>query len=53
MKALGALFGRELSLAWGRGGGALLALAFYAGVTTLLPLASGPEPERPSARPGR
>ena len=46
MKALGVLFGRELSLAWGRGGGALMALAFYAGVTTLLPLAAGPEPER-------
>ena len=45
MRALAILFGRELSLAWGRGGGALLALAFYAGVTTLLPLASGPEPE--------
>lgn len=49
MSALGVLFRRELSLAWGRGGGALLALAFYAGVTTLLPLASGPEPERLSA----
>ena len=46
MKALAVLFGRELSLAWGRGGGALLALAFYAGLTTLLPLAAGPEPER-------
>lgn len=46
MRALAILFGRELSLAWGRGGGALLALAFYAGVTTLLPLAAGPQPER-------
>lgn len=49
MRPLAALFGRELSLAWGRGGGALLALAFYAGVTTLLPLASGSEPERLAA----
>lgn len=49
MRALAVLFGRELSLAWGRGGGALLALAFYAGVTTLLPLAAGPESERLSA----
>ncbi len=39
-----ALFRRELSLAWGRGGGPLNALAFYAGVATLLPLAAGPEP---------
>lgn len=45
MSALLALFRRELSLAWGRGGGALLALAFYASVTTLLPLASTPDPE--------
>jgi heme exporter protein B len=43
---LGALFKRELTLAWGRGGGALYACAFYAGVATLLPLASGPAPEK-------
>jgi len=49
MSALAVLFRRELSLSWGRGGGALLALAFYAGVTTLLPLASGPDPERLAA----
>jgi len=42
------LLRRELALAWGRGGGPLPALAFYAGVTTLLPLAIGPEPERPA-----
>lgn len=46
MRALAVLFRRELSLAWGRGGGPLLALAFYACVVTLLPLAAGPEPER-------
>ena len=49
MSALLVLFRRELSLAWGRGGGALLALAFYACVVTLLPLAAGPEPERLAA----
>jgi heme exporter protein B len=40
------LLRRELALAWGRGGGPLPALAFYAGITTLLPLAIGPEPDR-------
>jgi heme exporter protein B len=44
-----ALFRRELSLAWGRGGGALLALAFYACITALLPLAAGADPQRLSA----
>ena len=42
----GVLLRRELALAWGRGGGPLLACAFYAGMTTLLPLASGPAPAR-------
>ena len=46
MTALAALFRRELSLAWGRGGGPLFALAFYAGLATLLPLAAGRTPER-------
>lgn len=46
MSALVALFRRELSLAWGRGGGPLFALAFYAGVATLLPLAAGRTPEK-------
>ncbi|MDO8296405.1 MAG: heme exporter protein CcmB [Caulobacter sp.] len=46
MSPLLVLLRRELALAWGRGGGPLPALAFYAGVTTLLPLAIGPEPER-------
>lgn len=49
MRALRILLGRELALAWGRGGGPLPALTFYAGMTTLLPLASGPEPERLAA----
>lgn len=46
MNPLIVLLRRELALAWGRGGGPLPALAFYAGVTTLVPLAVGPEPER-------
>jgi heme exporter protein B len=46
VKAFGVLLRRELALAWGKGGGPLLALAFYACVVTLLPLASGRAPER-------
>jgi len=42
MSALATLFRRELALAWGRGGGPLLALGFYAGAVTLLPLSVGP-----------
>ena len=37
MKAFLVLLRRELALAWGKGGGPLLALAFYACVVTLLP----------------
>lgn len=44
-----ALYRRELALAWGRGGGPLTALAFFLGVTTLLPLAVGSEPGRLAA----
>jgi heme exporter protein B len=46
---LAALFAREVALAWGRGGGPLVAVGFYAGVATLLPLAIGPEPARLAA----
>ena len=46
MRALTQLFRRELALVWGRGGGPLLALGFYAGVVTLVPLATGPDPRR-------
>jgi heme exporter protein B len=49
MSGLGVLLRRELALSWGRGGGPLLALAFYAAVATLLPLATGPEPARLAA----
>ena len=44
--SLGVLLRRELALAWGRGGGPLLACAFYACVAILLPLAAGPSPIR-------
>lgn len=46
MRAFLILLRRELALAWGNGGGPLLALAFYACVVTLLPLAAGRAPER-------
>ncbi len=41
MRGLGALFGRELALAWSKGGGPIVAVAFYACVVTMLPLAVG------------
>lgn len=43
------LYRRELSLAWGRGGGALLACAFYACIAALVPLAVGSDPQRLAA----
>jgi heme exporter protein B len=46
---LRALLGRETTLAWGRGGGPLVSVGFYAGVATLVPLAIGPEPARLAA----
>lgn len=49
MSRLGALLGRETALAWGRGGGPLVAVGFYAGVATLVPLATGPEAQRLAA----
>ena len=39
----------ETALAWGRGGGPLVSVGFYAGVATLLPLGIGPEPARLAA----
>jgi heme exporter protein B len=45
----GALFAREAALSWGRGGGPLVSVGFYAGVATLVPLAIGPEPQRLAA----
>ena len=49
MKGFGILLRRELALAWGKGGGPLLALTFYACVVVLLPMASGRAPERLAA----
>ena len=46
MRAARHLFARELSLAWGGGGGPLLACAFLACLTGVLPLAAGPDPDR-------
>ncbi|MDB5419615.1 MAG: ccmB [Phenylobacterium sp.] len=43
------LLKRETALAWGRGGGPLVTVGFYAGVATLLPLAIGPEAQRLAA----
>lgn len=44
MSAFLILFRRELALAWGRGGGPLLAVGFYAGAVTLLPLSANIDP---------
>lgn len=49
MNALAVLFRRELSLAWGRGGGPLLSVGFYIAAATLMPLAIGPDPARLAA----
>jgi heme exporter protein B len=49
VKPLALIFRRELALAWSGGGGPLLALGFYAAVTTLIPLAAGPSPQRLAA----
>lgn len=49
MNGFTTLLRRELALSWGRGGGPLLALAFYLSIATLLPLAIGSEPGRLAA----
>ncbi|MES1201918.1 MAG: heme exporter protein CcmB, partial [Pseudomonadota bacterium] len=41
MSALGAIFRRELALAWSAGGGAAAPVGFFLGAATLLPLAMG------------
>ena len=46
MSGVGVLFRRELSLAWGGGGGPLLACGVFACLTALLPLAAGSDPQR-------
>ncbi len=52
MSALRLLLRRELALAWGRGGGPLLALGFFAAATAMLPLAVRPSPARLAAVAG-
>lgn len=49
MSGLWTLLRRELALAWGRGGGPLMALAFYASTAMLLPLSAGAQPQRLAA----
>ena len=44
MNAALVLFRRELALAWGGGGGPLLACGFFACLTTVVPLAAGGDP---------
>ncbi|HEY0052839.1 MAG TPA: heme exporter protein CcmB [Caulobacteraceae bacterium] len=46
MSPLAVLYRRELALAWGGGGGPLLACAFYACLCALTPLAVGSDPQR-------
>ena len=45
MGAVSALFRREVSLAWGGGGGPLLACGFMVCLTAMLPLAAGGDPQ--------
>jgi heme exporter protein B len=49
MRGFAVLLRRELAMAWGRGGGPVVAVAFYACVATLLPLAVGASPQRLAA----
>jgi len=46
MSAFRLLMRREIALAWGRGGGPLLAVGFFLAVTTSFPLAAAPAPAR-------
>lgn len=52
MSAFATLLRRELSIAWSRGGGPVLALAFFAAVVALLALAVGGPPEKLAALAG-
>ncbi len=49
MRAAAALLRRELAVAWGGGGGPMLACAVHACLSVLLPLAVGAAPERLAA----
>ena len=46
MSVVMVLLRRELSLAWARGGGALLAVGFFVAAAVMLPLSLGPTPAR-------
>jgi heme exporter protein B len=52
LNALTVLARRELSLAWARGGGALLAVGFFVAAAVMLPLSLGPAPARLAAVSG-
>jgi len=52
VSAVGVLLRREMALAWGRGGGPLLAVGFFTAATTMLPLAVGPSPAHLAAVAG-
>ncbi len=52
MTILLVLVRRELSLAWARGGGAMLAVGFFVTAAVMLPLALGPAPARLAAVSG-
>src|SRR5215475_9377369 len=43
MSVLGAVFRRDLALAWNGGAGAAAPVGFFLGASTLLPLAMGPD----------
>jgi heme exporter protein B len=43
LRALSAIFRRDLALAWSGGGGAAAPVGFFAGATALVPLAVGPD----------
>ena len=43
-RAVGAVFRRDLALAWAAGGGAAAPIGFFVGATTLVPLTAGPDP---------
>jgi heme exporter protein B len=45
LAALGAVFRRDLALAWAAGGGVAAPLGFFVGATALVPLTVGPDPE--------
>ena len=44
-RAVGAVFRRDLALAWAAGGGAAAPIGFFVGATALVPLTAGPDPE--------